>query len=360
MDIRNHFSRDLIKVRMGIDFPNSKHGSKDLYIARFNKQNTFSKNNRKYGWSDFKDGGILSKIWNRAIENHPLNGVLYSYYSDEASLYSETYYKDGYKQGISRWWYKNGNLKKMCFFDDFNIEENTQIPMYITTRIINEKERTKEYEKYRNENGFSKPVGISREFYSNGQLKKLVRYKNGKEISVINLDENGKELVSQEILENNKYNINDTWECGATGTYTKGTRYLSINNPMTPINGYVFDYYNNNNSQLKSEGYYKNGVKQGRHRTLYENGQIRHEENFLDGLFHGRSKSYFENGQLRFEDNYLLGLSHDAHKSWDENGQLKYETNYLDGLKHGLNRGWDENGQLINDFIFFEDKYISG
>ena len=165
------------------------------------------------------------------------------------------------------------------------------------------------------------------------------------------------------------------------------------------FNGIVFDVYRN--EQLKSEGNYKEGKKDGLTKRWYENGQLELEENYREGKEDGLCKRWYKkekiqleleenytygyrdglckrwyrNGQLRSEGNYT-GLreyedgSYDEYdvsaltaakkdglcKEWYENGQLKLEENFKEGTKDGLTKRWHENGQLELEINYKEGK----
>ena len=58
------------------------------------------------------------------------------------------------------------------------------------------------------------------------------------------------------------------------------------------------------NSQLKSEGNFKDNKKEGLWKWYYENSQLKYEGIFKDGKQEGLWKWYYENGQLEKEINY--------------------------------------------------------
>ena len=100
------------------------------------------------------------------------------------------------------------------------------------------------------------------------------------------------------------------------------------------------------NGQLKEEGAWKDGRHYGLFRNWYENGQLKWEDNYKDGNFDGLSKVWYENGQLKYELNYKDDELDGLWKSWYENGKLKYINNYENGNKDGVQKEWYENGQL--------------
>ena len=97
------------------------------------------------------------------------------------------------------------------------------------------------------------------------------------------------------------------------------------------LEGLETSYYAN--GQIKEEGNYKDGKKDGLWKYWDENGKLRYEKNYKDGERDGLWKEWFKNGQLTAESNYKDGLPDGLWKKWYENGQLKYERNYKDGKR---------------------------
>ncbi len=74
--------------------------------------------------------------------------------------------------------------------------------------------------------------------------------------------------------------------------------------------GIVYSVYDNR--QFESETNYKDGKKDGLHRSWwYKNGQLQSEANFKDGKKDGLWKEWNVNGQLRSESNWKDGVQID-------------------------------------------------
>ena len=97
--------------------------------------------------------------------------------------------------------------------------------------------------------------------------------------------------------------------------------------------------YFNHEGELKDQGYYVNGQKDGLwvHYHDQKHGNIRNissEENYRDGERHGLTKSYYNDGSISSEWYWKNGIRHAVSKNYYKNGQLE------------LKQIWDNNGEL--------------
>ena len=84
------------------------------------------------------------------------------------------------------------------------------------------------------------------------------------------------------------------------------------------VTGRVITNYDN--GQLRLEGFYVSGKKEGAFRWWYASGQLGSEENFINDLKNGLSRQWYANGQLKQEAQYKNGEQKGRIKYWDENG----------------------------------------
>jgi antitoxin component YwqK of YwqJK toxin-antitoxin module len=149
-------------------------------------------------------------------------------------------------------------------------------------------------------------------------------------------------------------------------------------------------FQNRMGGEKEFEGSYKDGKKDGKWTTWFENGQKEFEKNYKDGKddelwtywdkndgkmykgvfmnldindidFSSLNGSYFgyEDGSLlhsSFKDGELDGLF----TRWFDNGKKWIEGTFKDGKEDGLSTEWYENGQKREEEIFKDGKLISG
>ena len=75
------------------------------------------------------------------------------------------------------------------------------------------------------------------------------------------------------------------------------------------------------------EGNYKDGKRDGKWTTWYENGQIKSEEYYKDGERDGKWTTWYETGQIKSEISFKDGNS----TTWHKNGQIMSEKSIEDG-----------------------------
>jgi uncharacterized protein len=132
------------------------------------------------------------------------------------------------------------------------------------------------------------------------------------------------------------------------------------------------------NSGVKSEGKYKNGIKDGPWKSYYKNGQLKSEGNYSSsiqytereynytelgeiikpidytkGIPDGLYKQYYENGNLSIEMYFSIGLPDSIARTYYENGQLETELNFQDGQRSGLCKFYYKSGELESEQDYY-------
>lgn len=111
-------------------------------------------------------------------------------------------------------------------------------------------------------------------------------------------------------------------------TYPDGTpkivKYYTDNTSEELIK--EVQYYQNRN--LKLEGKYENGQRDGKWTYWYENGNKWSEGNYNDGIDDGMKTVWYGNGQKYYEGNYSNGKRVGKWRFWDEAGKLVKEVEY--------------------------------
>ena len=98
-----------------------------------------------------------------------------------------------------------------------------------------------------------------------------------------------------------------------------------------------------NDGELKFEGEYLNGKKNGKGKEYnYYDGLLKFEGEFLNGIKNGKGKEYNNNGKLLYDGEYLNGKKNGKGKAYYHNGKLEFVGEYLNGKKwtgkqYGLN-----------------------
>lgn len=109
---------------------------------------------------------------------------------------------------------------------------------------------------------------------------------------------------------------------------------------------YFYKYDNDQKYTFKEIRYYPNGVKQSEG-SYNKNGQ-------KNGKWH----SYFDNGTKWLIENYTDGAKNGKTTEWFKNGKKMYEAFYNNDLPDGTWTLWNENGKKISTITYKDGKLI--
>ena len=85
-------------------------------------------------------------------------------------------------------------------------------------------------------------------------------------------------------------------------------------------------------------------------------GELRFEGEYLNGERNGKGKEYNYNGKLQFDGEYLNGERNGKGKEYYKDGKLKFEGEYKNGKRNGKGKEYNEN----NGDLIFEGEYLNG
>ena len=80
----------------------------------------------------------------------------------------------------------------------------------------------------------------------------------------------------------------------------------------------------------KFEGFYLNGIKNGKGKEYNDKGKLIFEGEYLNGKRNGEGKEYFSNYSIAFEGKYLNNKKWTG-KGYDKNGNILYNLNNGNG-----------------------------
>jgi len=133
---------------------------------------------------------------------------------------------------------------------------------------------------------------------------------------------------------------------------------IFLPNQTEPFTGNNLCEYGN--GQFKSQGKFKDGIKDGKWTTWFENGQIQYEATYKVGTLVVETKYlYYESGQIEAKEYYKDELDGKV-TLWYEDGQIKAEGNYKDGKGDGKWIWWYEDGQIKSEKNYKDGECISG
>ena len=258
--------------------------------------------------NSIKSSYILELIFSFLYENHKLNMTIFNKQLQKMfHIDIEDFKKTSEKYKVGE---KNGKGKEYLLG---------------TNNLIFEGE-------YLNE----KKNGKGKEYYSDGKLLFEGEYLNGNRWNGKGYRKNGK--IEFEIKDGNgkgkEYNYNGI--LAFEGEYLNGKKLKGKE--------YIF-------GNLKYEGTYDNGIKNGKGKEYYNNGKLSFEGQYMYGIKNGKGKEYYIDGKLLFEGEYLNGKRWNG-RGYNKNGILEFE------IKDGNGNGKEYNN--YNGILIFEGEYWNG
>ncbi len=349
-------------------------------------------------WVFYNDSSQISLIIN--YKEGKKNGLRTQFTKDGKI---EELFVDDVKNGLTKYYYKSGNLKKTIPFKEGLEDGIGYIFSDLDGRIIQvisyEKGFTRSIDRINYLDNKNKKHGLWRWFYPQEETNyeiPLVRkfegkYKNGKRNGYFKtfdkngnltltekyendvLIENPEELVTLDIKKeyypDGKVKIEAGFKNGkAEGwrkefdqegkvekamIFSKGHKIAEGKlNPEGFKTGYWKHYYLD--GKIKSEGTYKNGKKVKLWKYYHPNGQLEQKGSYTD---YGREDKqwvwYYEDGQLHREEFYYNGLQDGHSVEYYPNGEIISEGDYVEGKKNGqwtLDYGdHSEKGNYLDD-----------
>lgn len=360
------------------------------------------KNGYYYSFRSFfnKDSIKVSYLSSEELYLNNIKNGLSTYYHRNGVIKKTVFYKGGKRNGLTKVYDKYGNLITVISFID-----GREIDRQVINRVRD-----------------SIKIGVWKEFYENGRVKRELNYSDGKlhgllkefdllgelvlthryvngilvdtvvdieeEIDIVEKFYNLKDSTGEFIKKSSGGFINGV-PVGVHRTYDSLGRVNSsilydsegniIGKGIVDVEGNKvgdwFYYYKNGN--IKSKGKYKNNRRTGLWNYYFINGNIEQQGIFVKGKPNGLWKWYFEGGYIQREENYLHGKEEGEAFEYDELGNIIVNGDYINGLKEGNwfydyefhsekgnytngNRNGEWNYYFKNGRIYFVGSFIDG
>ena len=88
-------------------------------------------------------------------------------------------------------------------------------------------------------------------------------------------------------------------------------------------------------------------VEHGESLIWYDDGQVKMQGEYIDGVRDGLWRSWWSDGIMRGEGRLYRNKRIGTWTMWHENGQKRIETSYDKGLTHGRSTTWDAEGNVV-------------
>lgn len=340
-------------------------------------------------WKTFYENGGLKSEGNR--ENFDLDGV-WNFYNEEGKITESITYKSAKKDGVRKKYHETGNLKREEYYNqDVRVDRiNTYYPSGKIKEFIPIDTLGKglehglgyEYAEvdgriialvtYRNgfiagrerinrKDKFNQKQGIWKWFYEDNKEKEVGRYANDKKhgyFKTFDRDGNLLETLKYQdgILipdpeELAKLDIKREYFSNAQvkteGSYNKGVRegvHRSYN-----MEGKVEAATIYSKGKIIGQGIVDSeGRRQGKWKEFYDSGELRSEGAYVDGQRKGVWVFYYKDGKEEQRGNYHKGKP-DGDWKWSyANGQTWREESFYEGLEEGLATEYNDTGKVVS------------
>ncbi|MGE0089866.1 MAG: toxin-antitoxin system YwqK family antitoxin [Bacteroidales bacterium] len=312
--------------------------------------------------------------------NGKKSGYDYKYFKDDNAkniVQSKELYVNGKKNGNMYYYFPNEKIQKVIpFLDDkknglsYEFDADSVI-ITITRYRENDVIYNEEINRYNNK---KQKQGVWKTFDTTGKIKEERTYLNGKLNGYLKQYDDMGFLVNtvryendEIVLKDENYNLdiqvkeeydqkgNQTFQGGYLKDIPVGThRYFNAKGQVIKSEtfdikgeleseGIVFvdgtrhgkwtDYYPG--KKVKSNGNYKNNLKDGLWTFYYVDGKIQQKGNYTNGKMTGNWKWYHKNGMLLLDENYSYGLTDGESIEYSEDGQVVDSGFYSQGYKEG-------------------------
>ena len=306
-------------------------------------------------WNFYNENGDTNEIVN--YYNGKKNGyyIKYSYEVNKNSekigyISSKELYLNDVKEGKSYYYHSNGNLKELIEYKNgkpYNSGVEYNDKGYITGIKEYRNGNLTSIEKINSFDKSGNKNGIWREYYTDGKIKKEENYKNDELDGVSKeFDEKGKTVSLIRYKEGNIDSKTDASEDS-----------VELRN----------EYDNNKN--LIHSGTYKGNVPIGIHRfyndkkevintIVYNESGIKTAEGIIkeNGKRNGHWKSFFENGSTKYEGDYNGNKRNGIWKYYFKNGILEQTGIFKNDKFDGLWTWYYENGKVLRTENFILGK----
>ena len=292
-------------------------------------------------WTSYYNTGIIHSISH--YKKNYIQGKQVNYYKDGQISLSANYTSKGKKNGLWKWYFKNGDLKQIGTYK--NEQKIGEWKIYYTKGQYH----------IQNYDDNGKKTGEWK-YYRKDKLHQIEHYKDGKADGVSkSFFDNGKPIYLQYYSRGKAIGTHQLYY--KSGQIKKTTTYLD-----TGISKSINYYKNGSISATKlykknkvlAKSFYKNGGALGSigyrtNKNVFDN----QEKNI------GKWKYYHQNGKLHYKGYFLEGKRVGKWKGYHPNGKRKFKGKYIDDTKIGIWKFYKNNGKLAKTEHWENGKIIN-
>jgi uncharacterized protein len=250
---------------------------------------------------------------------------------DNFQIKEEGYYVNGKKNGVFKFYKRDGKLDKMLMYNNGELVEDAEETVMLDIRTTYLKNGGKIIGGYKD----GTKHGVFREYDDKDELVNSFIYRNGVVIGEGIINANG-------FMDGQWVHYFDKGEKKSEGEYKNGLK-----------NGKWTFYFKN--GKVEQTGFYINDEPDGEWNWFYANGSLLRKEFYRKGLEDGHSVEYDRDGKVITEGEYI-----DGNKEGEWFFQMGTHTQrgeYMDGRKHGV---WIHYFNIDTKQVSFEGEFIDG
>ena len=365
------------KLRQTINFRNNR---------RQGSGRIFDENGTVITLEEYRNGDLVERQHiNRMNNQGERHGVWKTFYPS-GMLKEEEYYKNGTLDGESNFYSERGNRINRIFYSDGNIIEEG-IPLM--AEVIDLTSYWEDGRTIRRKGRYLDSIPVNFHFFYNreGKPESSIRYSlNGTGISTgegpVDEDENRTGewklyFETGELRANGRY-ANDRqhgeWHYYSqdgkkfqTGNFNMGRRegkwmwffpsgeiFREETLMRDQLHGLCIQY--SDSATIVAKGEYVEDERNGF--WIEHIGDIREEGNYIMGDKDGMWRAYHRDGQLYHAGNFVQGSPDGRHLIYYPDGTLKEEQHYVMGRRYRNWRKYFENGELFLTITYNDDREI--
>ncbi|MFT7464021.1 MAG: antitoxin component YwqK of YwqJK toxin-antitoxin module [Pseudohongiellaceae bacterium] len=110
-----------------------------------------------------------------------------------------------------------------------------------------------------------------------------------------------------------------------------------------------------NDTQVREQGHYENGVRQGSVSVFHPDGSLESSGEYEGGVPVGEMRYYASGGGLRFVEVVHNGVLDGPRDEYDSSGRKRVTVPYSGGHRNGLEHRWHANGVLSTEGRWVND-----
>ena len=313
-------------------------------------------------WNFYSENGLLQKSID--YENDERNGWE-RIYDDKGNKLEEYTYLNNIKEGKANWYYPSGELKKQSQFVN-NKEEGKATEYDKDGRVITMLTYRSGFiyteEKINRYDALGKRTGVWRDLYDDGKLQCEGNWSVGLKNGVFKFYTRKGDLEKLERYENDvlikddasttildiRKEYHSNGKLKELGTYREGKKqgnFRLYDEKGTESGGLLYD-----NDVLVGEGMIDSlGRRVGDWKLYYPDGRTRAQGKYIAGLREGNWIYFFENGKTEQSGMYKMDWPTGSWKWYHTNGQLHREESFRNGKEDGASIEYDSIGVVINE-----------